>query len=120
MVRAVSAGHPTRPTGAQSRQALWVGVLGPSEIVDLGGLREVGTDAVDPDAVSADPCGERGREVRRAGFHRGVDRLARIAPHALDRMEIDDAASSGLDHAWQERVGHGEEMQQVDLVHRLP
>ena len=120
MVRAVSAGHPTRPTGVQSRQALWVGVLGPSEIVDLGGLREVGTDAVDPDAVPADPCGERGREVRRAGFHRGVDRLARIAPHALDRMEIDDAASSGLDHAWQERVGHSEEMQQVDLVHRLP
>ena len=63
---------------------------------------------------------EAGGEVRDRGLHRAVDRLARVAAHALDRVHVDDRTAAALDHRVEERAGHREEVAQVDLVHRVP
>ena len=58
--------------------------------------------------------------MRDRALHRAVDRLAGIAAHALDRVEVDDRAAAAVDHRLEERARHREEVPQVDLVHRVP
>src|SRR5690606_26652198 len=65
------------PGGPEVRRVLVAG-----DVVDLGRLREVGTDAVDADAVAALLGGEAGREVGDRALERAVDRLAGIAAQA--------------------------------------
>ena len=54
------------------------------------------------------------------GFHRAVDRFARIAAHAFDRVHVDDRTVVVLDHRSDEGVRDREEVQEVDRVHRVP
>ena len=81
---------PAEPTDRRPRRPELVGVFESGEVVDLRGLREVGADRVDPDALSPHVHGEARREVRARCLHRGVHGLARIAPQALDGVAVHD------------------------------
>src|ERR1700730_1600202 len=95
-------------------------VLEAGQIIDLWWLAMIRADTVDPDAVAALEDGQVGGEVGDGGLHGAVHGLTGITPQALDRMEVDDRAAAVLDHRVEEGVGYREEVEQVDVVHRLP
>ncbi len=70
--------------------------------------------------VRAVADGERRREVRRAGLHGGVHGVAGEPSHPLDGVDVHDRPATPVDHRPQERLGHREQVPQVDAVHRLP
>ena len=90
------------------------------QVVNLGGLGQVGPYAVYSNPLPAVAGGQRRREVGRCRLHGRVDRFTGKAAHPLHRVHVDDRAASTVDHRLQECPGDPEDVLQVGRVHGLP